>query len=103
MLVRHKTFRESRLLKYLINEELITFSNKIQAKTFTWPDMSFLCSTANIDAPNKGIEQACSWSSCDIHISHLVSIYTLTFSNVLLVLVLNLMVHKSSYCKYSLA
>ena len=37
------------------------------------------------------------------HISHLVSIYTLTFSNVVLVLALNLTVHKSSYCKCSLA
>ena len=36
-----KTFRDSWLLKYLINKELMTFSNKIQAKTFTWPDMSF--------------------------------------------------------------
>ena len=34
---------------------------------------------------------------------HLVSIYTLTFSNVLLLLALNLIVHKSSYCKCSLA
>ena len=32
-----------------------------------------------------------------------VVIYTLTFSNVLLVLALNLIVHKSSYCKCSLA
>ena len=39
-----------------------------------------------------------------IYISvHLVSIYTLTVSNVLLVLALNLIVHKSSYCKCSLA
>ena len=30
-----KTFPDSRLLKYLINKELKTFSNKIQAKTFT--------------------------------------------------------------------
>ena len=36
-----KTFRGSRLLKYLINIELMTFSDKIQAKTSTWPDMSF--------------------------------------------------------------
>ena len=36
-----KTFQDSRLLKYLINKELVTFSNKIQAKTFTGPDMSF--------------------------------------------------------------
>ena len=34
---------------------------------------------------------------------HLVSSCTLTFSNVLLVLALNLIVHKSSYCKCSLA
>ena len=33
---------------------------------------------------------------------HLVLIYTLAFSNVLLVLALNFMVHKSSYCKCSL-
>ena len=39
-----------------------------------------------------------------IYISvHLVLIYTLAFSNVLLVLALNLIVHKSSYCKCSLA
>ena len=41
ILVHHKNFQDSRLLKYLINKELMTFSNKIQAKTFTWPDMSF--------------------------------------------------------------
>ena len=28
-----------------------------------------LCSIAYIDALNKGIEQASSWASCDIHIS----------------------------------
>ena len=39
-----------------------------------------------------------------IYISvHIVSVYTLTFSNVLSVLALNLIVHKSSYCKCSLA
>ena len=34
---------------------------------------------------------------------HLVLIYTLAFRNVLLALALNLIVHKSSYCKCSLA
>ena len=34
---------------------------------------------------------------------HLVSIHTLTFSNILLVFALNLIVNKSSYCKCSLA
>ena len=39
-----------------------------------------------------------------IYISvHLVSIYTLTFSYILLVLALNHIMHKSSYCKCSLA
>ena len=56
-----KTFWGSQLSKYLINIELMTFSNnKIQAKTFTWPEMSFLCSIGYIDVSNKGIEQACS-------------------------------------------
>ena len=36
-----KTFRGNRLLKYLINLELVAFSHKVQAKTFIWPDMSF--------------------------------------------------------------
>ena len=27
-----------------------------------------LCSIGYIDVPNKGIEQACSWASCDTHI-----------------------------------
>ena len=34
---------------------------------------------------------------------HLVLIYTLTFSYVLLALAFNFVVHKSSYCKCSLA
>ena len=38
-----KTFRDSRLLKYLINKELMTFSNKIQAKTFTMLDSLHWC------------------------------------------------------------
>ena len=64
----------------------MTFSYKIQAKTYTWPDVSFymldrlhrymlehfICSIGYIDrlqvVPNKGIEQACSWASCDTHI-----------------------------------
>ena len=62
-----------------------------------------LCSIAYTDAPNKGIEQACSWASCDIHVSPFSINLYLTFSNVLLVLALNLIVHKSSYCKCSLA
>ena len=62
-----------------------------------------LCSIANIDAPNKGIEQACSGRVVIYIPVHLVPIHTLTLSNVLLVLALNLIVHKSSYCKCSLA
>ena len=62
-----------------------------------------LCSIAYIDAPNKGIEQACSWASCDIHISPFSINLYFNLSNVLLVLALNLIEHKSSYCKCSLA
>ena len=40
ILVHHENFSET-VGYYLINEELMTFSNKIQAKTFTWPDISF--------------------------------------------------------------
>ena len=90
-------------LKYLINVKPLTFSHKIQTKIFTWPNMLFLCSIGYIDAPNKGIEQACSWASCYIYISPFSIIYTKPLkSNVLLVLVLNCMMHKSSYCKRSI-
>ena len=41
ILVHHKNFSRQSVIKYLINIELMNFSNKIQAKTFTWPDMSF--------------------------------------------------------------
>ena len=59
-----------------------------------------LYSIAYIDVPTKESNKR----TPVIYISvHLVSIYTLTFSNVLLVLALNLTVHKSSYCKCSLA
>ena len=62
-----------------------------------------LCSIAYIDVPNKESNKHAS-GRVVIYISvHLVSIYTLTFSNVLLVLALNPIVHKSSYCKCSLA
>ena len=61
-----------------------------------------LWSIGYIDVPNNGIEQACSWASCDIHV-HLVLIYTSAFSNVLLVLAFNFTVHESSYCKCSFA
>ena len=62
-----------------------------------------LCSIGYIDAPtqNKGIEQACSRASCDIHINPF-SINLHFCCNVLLVLALDFMVHKSSYCKCSL-
>ena len=68
ILVHHKKFFCKVSYQYRSH---MTFSNKIQAKTPTWPDMSFLCSICYIDVPNKGIEQACSWASCDIHISPL--------------------------------
>ena len=42
ILVHHKNFlRQSVIKVHLINKEHLIFSNKIQAKTFTWPDKSF--------------------------------------------------------------
>ena len=72
---------------------------------FHMADMLFYArSIGNIDAPNKGLERVCSRASCDTRIPvHLAVIYTSAFSNVLLVLALNFMVHKSTYCKCSLA
>ena len=47
----------------------MTFNHKIQAKIFHMAWHVILCSIGYIDVPNKGIEQACSWASLDIHIS----------------------------------
>ena len=81
----------------------MTFSNKIQAKTFKWPDMSFYARSLTWCAKQKESDKHAS-GRVVIYISvHLVSIYTLTFINVLLVIVMNLTVHKSSYCICSLA
>ena len=81
----------------------MTFSNKIQAKTFTWPDMLFYARLLTVMRQTKESNKHAP-GRVVIYLSvHLVSIYTLTFSNVLLALALNLIVHKSSYCKCSLA
>ena len=61
------------------------------------------CSIVYNDVPNKGIEQASLLGELlYTYQSFSINLY-LTFSNVLLVLALNLLVHKSSYCKCSLA
>ena len=105
-IVHHKNF----LIKYLVVQisfslqTFMTFRNKIcTSQNFHMAWCVILCSIGCIDVPSKGIEQACSWASCGNIKVHLVLIYTLAFSNVLLVLVLNFMVHKSSYCKCCLA
>ena len=83
----------------------MTFSNKIQAKTFTWPDMSLYARLKQLTLMRQTKESnKRAPGLVVIFISvHLVSIHTLTFSNVLLVLALNLILHKSSNCKCSLA
>ena len=64
---------------------------------------AILCSIAYMMRQTKELKKRAP-GRVVIYISvHLVSIYTLTFSNVLLILALNLIVHKSSYCKCSLA
>ena len=40
-LFHYKTFTRYSIIKYLINVKPITSRHKIQAKTFTWPNMSF--------------------------------------------------------------
>ena len=93
-LFHYKTFTRYLIIKYIINVKPTTSSHKIQAKTFTWPKMSF--------APNKGIEQACSWASCDMHISPFSIIYTKPLAMSYWYLCWNCMVHKSGYCKCSI-
>ena len=51
------------------NSELYSSPTIIQAQTFSWPNPVFSCSVGYIDAPNKGIEQACFQASCDNRIS----------------------------------
>ena len=103
ILIITKTFRGSRLLKYLININSYDFQSQNTSQNFHMAWHFILCSIGYIDVPNKGIEQACSWTSCDKHISPFSNNCTLAFSNVLLVLALNFMVHRPSYCKCSLA
>ena len=80
----------------------MTFGNMIQAKTFTWPYMSFYARQLTLMRQTKNRTSVLLGELGYISV-HLVSIYTLTFSNILLVLALNLIVHKSGYCKCSLA
>ena len=81
----------------------MTFSHKIRAKIFTWPDVSFYAREVILMRQTKESNKRAPVRVV-IYISvHLVLIYTLAFSNILLILALNYMVHKSSYCKCSLA
>ena len=73
-LFHYKTFTRYLFIKYLIIVKPITSSHKIQAKTFTWPTCHFMLE--RLHWCPKGIEQACSWASCDIHISPFSIIYT---------------------------
>ena len=84
----------------------MTFSYKIQAKTYTWPDMSFYARYRFHWCAKQRNRMIVLLGELWYTYQYLVLIYTLaftTFSNVLLVLALNFIVHKSSYCKCSLA
>ena len=70
ILVHHKNFSRQSLIKVPNQYRTHDF--------FQWQDTSqnfymawhvILCSICYTDVPNKGIEQACSWASCDINIS----------------------------------
>ena len=65
ILVHHKNF----FVKYLINIDLIWLSVTRYDPKLPNGLTCHLCSIGYIDVPNKGIEQACSWASCDIHTS----------------------------------
>ena len=100
-LVHHKNF----FVKYLITNQcrsLMTFRNKIQTKTFTWPDMSFYARQVALMFQTKESNKRAPGRVVVYIKVLLVLIYTLAFSNVLLVLAENFMVRKSSYCKCSL-
>ena len=97
------TFWGSRLLKYLINTKLIWLSAQNTRQNFHMAWQVILCLIGYIDVPNKGIEQACSLVGCDIHISPFSRNLHFSLSNISLVLVLNFIMYKSSYCKCSLA
>ena len=99
ILVHHKTLQDSRLLKYL------SIKNSWLSVTWYKPKLSHgLTCHFMLDSLHWCVKQRNRtsvllgelWYTCQ-------SIYTLTFSNVLLVLALNLIVHKSSYCKCSSA
>ena len=99
-----KTFRGNRLLKYLINLELIySFQPQSSSQNFHMAWHVILCSIGYIDVPNKGIKQGCSWASCDIHISPFTINLYFNLQLCLIGTYIEFMVQKSSYCKCSLA
>ena len=104
ILVHYKNFSRQSLIKVPNQSSThMTFSHKIQAKTFTRPDMSFYARQVTLMCQTKeSNKHAPGWVVIYISV-HSVLVYTLAFINVLLVLALNFMVHKSSYCKCSLA
>ena len=85
------TFRDSRLLKYLINKEIIWLSvTRYKPKLSHGLTCHFMIDSLHWCAKTKELNKHAP-GRVVIYISvHLVSIYTLTFSNVLLVLALNL-------------
>ena len=106
ILFLYKKLFEAAVIKVPINQYRthMTFSHKIQAKTFymAWHVIKYaryvtlMCQSKESNKRDLG--------RVVINISvHLVLIYTLAFSNVLLVLALSFMVHGTSYCKCSYA
>ena len=75
----------------------MTFSYKIQANTFTWPDTSFCARKVTLMCQSKESNTS-ALGRIVINISvHLVLIYTSVFIDGLLVLALSFMVHRSNY------
>ena len=98
-----KTFRDSRLLKYLVSKELMLSVTRYKPKLSHGLTCHFMLDSLHWCAKQRNSNKRAP-GRVVIYISPFsINLYFLTFSNVLLVLALNLIVHKSSYYKCSLA
>ena len=113
-----KTFRGSRLLKYLINIELIWLSaTKYKPKLFHGLTCHFMLDRLHWCTKQRNRTNVFLGELRYIYILYIYYIYIYIYIqispssinlhiiafNILLVLALNFRLHKSSYCKYSLA
>ena len=95
-LIHYKMFRGTRSIKVPNQNRTHTLQPQSTSQNFHMAWHVILCSIGYNNVPNKEIDKRAP-GRVVIYISvHLVSIYTLTFRNVLLVVALYFMVHESS-------